>query len=139
VLDVMFGSEIVTVWFAAGDLVHASSNQPREGERLGDILVQRGLIERDELEWLLEESQSDGRRIGEILQDGDWVRHEDLAQALCHQIERIFQKLYRREEASYRYRDGLPQDFEEQIRLNATQLLLEGARRNDEEVERGEG
>jgi len=85
----------------------------------------------EELERILAESPN-RRRVGEILLENGAVDMEDLALVLCEQSEDIFERLSRPEPASYCYRDGLPTNFEELIRLNVTQLLLEGARLCDE-------
>ena len=66
-----------------GELAEAPS--PSRG-RLGEILLARGLISSEQLEWALELQERTGSRLGEILVHEDLVPEPDVAAALAEQL-----------------------------------------------------
>lgn len=132
VLNAIFDTEIITVWFEDGDLVHAVSNQPGGSNRLGDILVEIGAIDREQLEAILQDSQGRRGRIGTFLVEHRLIEPEALVKAMQIQVQRLFTRLCGQPRAHYNFSEGLPPGFEHQIRMNVTQLLLDQARISDE-------
>lgn len=137
VLTVTGANETISVWFAKGDLVHAISNNNPSGSRLGEILVQQGVLSADELNAYLSLLTGTGARLGDMLRREKIVTFEQVRTAIEVQIRTIFYRLYEMADARYCFYEGLPDDLDEQIRLDATHLLLESARRLDEEREFG--
>jgi MSHA biogenesis protein MshE len=58
----------------------------REKLRLGDVLVQQKLVSSEQLERLLQEQRSTGRRLGRMLIDAGLITEETLAHALARQL-----------------------------------------------------
>ena len=54
--------------------------------RLGELVLQRGLLNDEQLEDALAEHLSTGKRLGEVLIDRGWLTHDQLAE-LLHQQE----------------------------------------------------
>ena len=55
-------------------------------QRLGDILLARGLVDSDQLEVALEEQRTTGKRLGEVLIEREWVSDADVLAALSQQL-----------------------------------------------------
>lgn len=114
-----------------GALGGASSTVPEH--RLGELLVQRGLISREQLERSLRETGR-GRRIGQIVLDEGWIEHGQLFDALRAQVERIFFDALSLTAGSFAFvdvrADGAPAPIAFHMPLEG--LILEAARRMDE-------
>jgi type IV pilus assembly protein PilB len=59
----------------------------REYQRLGEILVRKGLLNEDRLAQALSSQKSSGSRLGEVLAAMGWLSEEDLARALAEQYD----------------------------------------------------
>ena len=57
----------------------------REYQRLGEILVKKGLLNEDKLQQALRSQAYNNSRLGEILAAMGWLSEEDLARALAEQ------------------------------------------------------
>ena len=65
----------------------AESAYPFESrQRLGDILVARGLIDRERIEEALELQKSQQKQLAQIVIDKGWVSEQDVLQALSDQL-----------------------------------------------------
>jgi hypothetical protein len=54
--------------------------------RLGDLLVQKGLISAEQLQDALMESHASGKRVGEVLLERQWLFEDELARTLAGQL-----------------------------------------------------
>ena len=129
-LEIETPAETFLLELAGGDVVHAQSDRTPEGQRLGDVLVARGAIERERLESV--RARAGGPRLGTALVDEGLVTREQLLAALQEQIQKLFQRLFEARPRTFRFWDGPPVHADEDLRMNATSLLLEGARVSDE-------
>lgn len=129
-LEVATVMELFTLEFNDGDIVHAHSNRTPEGQRLGDILVARSMIGRDVLEQSLRVAGSG--RLGETLVAQKWITQEQFVEVLRLQIHGLFQRLFEQPASHFRFWSGPPLHADANVRLNATALLLDGARAFDE-------
>jgi type IV pilus assembly protein PilB len=95
---------------------------------LGELLVRRGLLERDQLEEALGERAASGQRIGEIIVDHGWVTHAAIAHALGEQYGVPFMSLDDEDldpEVTTLLPEGLARRYEAlPIRFIAEDLLL---------------
>ena len=63
------------------------TNGPANGkQRLGDILVARGVMTDTQLQQALDLQESSGKRLGEILIERKWAEDQDILGALSHQL-----------------------------------------------------
>jgi hypothetical protein len=129
ILEVEAPGELFVVEFEEGDIVHAQSNHMPDGQRLGDILVSKGYIDREVLETVRRESVG---RLGELLLQRSLVNKEQLLSALQTQIQLLFNRMFDAPTTRFTFWGGPPLRADEKVRLNATSLLLEGARASDE-------
>ena len=128
-LDVITGNAHRCLVFAAGDVVAASSNQ--HGERLGEVALRLGLIEREDLAALLS-GPAAGRRVGQRLVERGLLDREGLARALREQITRVFEAVLVRPVGTYFFRDHPVAPEAAEVSVGAQALLLDGLRRLDE-------
>lgn len=61
--------------------------------RIGDILVEQGLISAEQLQFALNEQRRSGRRLGRVLIDHNYVTDEQIAGALAKQLNLPFVNL----------------------------------------------
>ena len=129
-LRIKTSSENFTIEIAVGQIVHAVSDSTPHDERLGSILLCRGLIGAEQLQQLL--ASEDGTMLGSMLYRKSLVSKEDLLAALEAQASLIFRRLFAHRDTEFAFYDGEASNIDIQIEANVTSLLLEGARGNDE-------
>src|SRR5262245_32521045 len=116
-----------------GDIVHAHSDCAPAGERLGDVLVEQGVITQVDLDALLAGRKKRGEdRLGARLIERGYASTEQLLAALELQIRRLFHRLFTTVATELVFWEGPCVWGEDGMRLNATKLLLDGARAMDE-------
>ncbi len=59
----------------------------RDYQRLGEILVSKGLLNEDRLSQALASQRTSGSRLGEVLSAMGWLSEENLAKALAQQFD----------------------------------------------------
>jgi len=130
VLKVSTKKELFFVEFSQGHVVHAEATRAPLGQRLGDLLVAQGAIDRI----VLEEIAAEGIvwKLGRRLLDEGHITRDQLVRALRTQIQLLFCRLFREVARSFTFWTGPPLCGEIGVRLNSTSLLLEGARASDE-------
>jgi hypothetical protein len=130
VLEVATSAEVFMVEFEGGYIVHAHVSRTLPEQRLGDILVAAGAIDRKTLEEVRDARPKE--RLGEVLLRGNHVTHEQLLKALQTQIQLLFNRLFVSHAARFSFWGGPPIHADGGMRLNAMALILEGARAFDE-------
>ena len=129
-LEVATSAEVFAIEFDAGDIVHARVSPPMPEQRLGDVLVANGAIDRETLERV--RSGGTGAKLGELLLRGHHVTQEQLLAALQTQIQMLFNRLFVARAVRFSFWIGPPMLAEGSMRMNAMALILEGARSFDE-------
>jgi hypothetical protein len=130
-LEVATASEVFAVEFDAGDIVHARVSPPMPEQRLGDVLVANGAIDRVLLERLRRAKPKE--KLGDLLLKGGHVTQDQLLGALKSQIQILFNRLFVARAVRFSFWTGPPMLAEGSMRMNAMALILEGARTFDEE------
>lgn len=130
-LVVQAEQETFAIHFHRGDLIDATSDNAPPEMRLGEILISMGAVDSVVLMRLLESPDS-GDRLGDALVRRHLVDRETLLAALRYQVQQLFHRLFHAENARFSFSPLLPQEVESDYRLNVTQLLLESARLHDE-------
>jgi len=134
VLTLKNAQETVTVTFENGQVVNADSSAKRVDERVGMLLVKQGKLSEAKLEEVLGRQRQTLQRIGHILIAGQYVRPEDLSQALQVQVSQLVFKLFRWKEGDYHFEqaDKVQYDREHFNPMSADFILMEGIRMVDE-------
>ena len=58
--------------------------------RLGDLLIQQGLLTNEQLTRSLDEQKRSGRKLGRIVVEQGYVTEEAIARALARQLQTVF-------------------------------------------------
>jgi hypothetical protein len=127
-------SENFLIGISNARLLHASSDQTPEGLRLGEVLVGLGFLTRRQLERYLTSGTDVKSVSGEALLEAGIISDEELRQALCHQVSKLFGRLIKAKDAIFRFQEGLHVQVAFQVDLDINQLLLDSARVRDEDV-----
>lgn len=130
ILRIRTADDLYVLEFQQGDIVHGEANCVPQGQRLGDLLVAQGVIDRQTLESACEKGPS--WRLGRTLLKRKIIEKDHLKAALRMQVQWLFNRLLREEAKSFTFWNGPPIHAEEGVRLNTTSLLLESARFSDE-------
>ena len=121
-----------SIYFEEGWIIYASIVNRRD--RLGDMLLASGAITRAQLDQALAlQGTAPGRRIGELLVNLGLLSPDELRRFVRLQIEEAVYALFNWTTGSFSFEAGTRPTGEEQLdRINPESLLLEGARRVDE-------
>jgi len=101
-LLVQRGDVIKQLWLTQGQPVFARSNQ--SSDRLTDRLLTRGLLSRaqyDAAQNLI--AARDGKRIGELLIEAGLIRQRDLNESLCEHLLRMLDSMFLWVDGSYQF------------------------------------
>ncbi|HEX6810814.1 MAG TPA: DUF4388 domain-containing protein [Planctomycetota bacterium] len=130
ILQVFTPQEIFSIEIDDGDIVHAHSDGAPKGQRLGDILVEQGVLTQIELLEMLDTTKN--VRLGTNALAQRVVTRDELTRALETQIRRLFHRLFSATAREILFWAGPCVMAEQSVRLNANMLLLDSARAADE-------
>lgn len=133
VLTVVSGANTVTLSVHQGRLVNSSSLG--RSRRLGQLLVNRGVVSRSRLEEALDyqRRQKPSPLLGQVLLDRGMVTQEQLKQAIRLQMEEEMWDLFSLSEGSFKFEHGTESSIGDLlVELDIEPLILEGTRRMDE-------
>jgi len=120
------------IYFENGLITYASIVNRRD--RLGDMLIAGDLITAEELQKAIKAQESfRDRKLGEILMDQGVVERDALEEYLRLQIEEAVYFLFTWTSGTFNFEAGVtPEHSDLLVKINPESLLLEGARRIDE-------
>lgn len=120
------------IYFDRGSITYASILNRRD--RLGDLLVKNGLLDPQVLADAVEaQGTRSGKRLGEILIERGAISRDQLEQYIRVQIEEAVYFLFTWTQGSFYFEvDQRPEEGAMLVAINPESLLLEGARRVDE-------
>ncbi len=123
----------IRLLFIDGHIVGAESKKRTEENRLGKVLVKKGLLTEGELEALLEEQQQSNLRLGTFLVKNRFVKKEDIEEILINQIKETIIQIFNWKEGTYEFLpQAIPVDPGVPISIDTQHLLMEGLRIVDE-------
>ena len=134
VLTVEGGEDTVSVSFLDGKVVAADSLKRRFENRLGNLLVRAGKLTPEVLTGVLDEQKRLGQRIGFVLINRGLVSPADLQAALRTQILNLIYRLFRWNDGRYYFSQEKSVEYEvDHFTPVATEnILMEAARMSDE-------
>lgn len=113
------------IFFRNGLIVFASSNLERD--RLGDILLEHGVISRRHYEESVRQVRSTDKKQGTILVQMGAITPKDLFRGLTLQVREIILSLFSWEKGTYSFVDSLPEQEElVMLRIHPALIILEG-------------
>ncbi len=131
-LRVKTADEMFTLEISSGDVIHAVSDSPPDEARLGNILIARGAVDAATLDKFFAEYGTSSGRMGEALKSGKIVTEAQLRDALEHQVQELFHRMFSAAENKFWFYAGETDTPEHHVRMNVVHLLLESARSLDE-------
>jgi hypothetical protein len=118
------------VYLDAGRIVFARSDDM--DDRLGALLVRRGMIRLRDLEEASEVSARTGRRLGGVLVEAQKIRPQDLVWGVREQVKEIVTSLFLWTRGAYEMAIGpLPSDEVITLKMSTGDVVLEGVKRID--------
>lgn len=123
----------VRLLFIDGNITGAESKRRMEANRLGKVLVKKGLLREEDLRTVLDEQRSSHTRMGNILVKRGIVRKEDIEEILVGQIKETVIQIFNWKEGTYEFNpQAVPVDRDIPISIDTQHLLMEGLRIIDE-------
>ncbi len=132
VLRIHAGGTTFMISVVRGDVVHGVCHPRPEAELLGNILVERGAIDRATLDRFFARCGPSSCQIGEALEREELVSTDELREALELQLQRLFDRLLAAHSSDWCFHEGEAKLSYVNLRMNATSVLLESARKRDE-------
>jgi len=121
--------------FKEGNIISASS-QDAEEDYLGQIVLKSGRITKTDLQRAVYMHKTSGKKIGQVLVEMKLINREELGLLLKQQVEEIIYNLFSWKEGEFIFKEGqLPASREGLVELNTMNIIMEGTRRIDEWVE----
>jgi tetratricopeptide (TPR) repeat protein len=133
-LSIVDGTKFGSVFFQNGKISFGAIVNRRD--RLGDSLIKRGFLTREQLDEALRmQIKQPGRRVGEILIDAGFVKREVVEKELRGLVEEAVYSLFTWTQGTFTFEpDVHPDGRQLTVAINPESLLMEGARRVDEWV-----
>lgn len=126
-------SSEVRVLFSQGKVVGADSAAGKNREPLGAMLVRSGLVKQDALDEALEIQKKTLRKLGDILVSRNAISKEQLRQFLALQTQETIYRLFLWRTGEYEFLSEAPQyDPELATSLSAQHLVMDSLRMIDE-------
>lgn len=123
----------VCLMFSEGNIVSAESKKRMGENRLGNMLLKKGLIKEGELKDALEKQRTTGAKAGDILLTKGLIGKEDLKEALVSQVTETVVQLFTWKDGTYEFRaQPVSVSKEMPVILDTQHLLMEGLRIVDE-------
>jgi len=123
----------VKLFFIEGNISGAESKRRVDDNRLGKILLKKGLMKEEELQTALAENKKTGEKLGNILVSREIVEKETVTEIVNSQITETVIQLFSWKEGTYEFKsERVSQDKELPFSLDTQHLLMEGLRIVDE-------
>jgi hypothetical protein len=133
VLNIEGKMDRVKLNFINGNIVSMESQRRIESNRLGKILIKKGLIDQRDLETAIEMQKAEGIKLGTIFIKHGLISKENLIEVIQEQIIESIVQIFAWKEGKYEFvpRDVLVDD-ELPISLDTQHVLMDGLRIVDE-------
>ncbi len=133
VLTLDGATDRVRLLFIEGSISGAESKRRVEDNRLGKILLKRGLITEADLHSILEEQRRTGSRFAHLVIKRDLVEKDVIKEILQGQITETVIQIFGWKQGTYEFASqGVPQDKDLNFSIDTQHLLMEGLRIVDE-------
>ncbi len=133
ILNIESKIDRVELSFINGNITSLKSQRRLESNRLGKILINRGLIDQKDLDTAIEMQKTEGIKIGNIFVKYDLISKKVLTEIIQGQIIDTIVQIFTWEEGKYKFvPQEVPVDKELPISLDTQHLLMDGLRIMDE-------
>jgi tetratricopeptide (TPR) repeat protein len=128
-LTLLQGGERRGVRLRKGHIVHADTNV--KDDRMGDMLVRHGRLTAPDLKRALGFAFRDGKRLGQVLVELGLLPADQLEDALALHVHEILSKVFSWKDGTYHFQaedDAGPVPGEVTLKVSTGELILEAAR-----------
>jgi Domain of unknown function (DUF4388)/Type II secretion system (T2SS), protein G len=123
----------VRLLFIEGNITGAESKRRIEANRLGKVLVKKGLLIEDELQGILREQKDTNAKLGNMLIRKGFVKKEQVEEIIIGQIKETIVQIFNWKEGTYDFTpQAVPADKDIPVAIDTQHLLMEGLRIVDE-------
>jgi hypothetical protein len=123
----------IKLLFVEGNIVGAESKRRIDDNRLGKILLKRGLITESDLRAALDEHKKTKAKLGTIIIQKEFVDKEVITEIINSQITETVIQLFNWKQGTYEFTaQGVPPDKVLSTSLDTQHLLMDGLRIVDE-------
>ena len=123
----------VRLLFIDGNIAGAESKRRIEANRLGKVLVKKGLLSEEDLQEILREQKNTNAKLGNILIRKGFVQKEQVEEILIGQIKETIVQIFNWKEGTYDFTpQAVPADKDIPVAIDTQHLLMEGLRIVDE-------
>jgi hypothetical protein len=123
----------IRLLFIEGNITGAESKRRVEANRLGKVLVIKGILSDDDLQAVLDEQKSANIKLGNILIQKGLVTREAIEEILIGQIKETVVQIFGWKEGTYEFTpQAIPADKDIPVSIDTQHLLMEGLRIVDE-------
>jgi len=134
ILTIQGESTIVAVSFLGGRVVAADSLEETVEERLGEVLVADGLLDRDAFAEVSQRQRRGEGRLIDLLVSGDYLSREQILASLRRQTEGLLRQLLEWEQGEFKFYGNDEVSFEEGFQpISVEDLLLSSLPEPDDE------
>lgn len=125
ILTLKKGKVKKSIFMRDGSPIFASSNLKKD--RIGEMLVAKGIISQEQLEEALREIKETGKRMGAVLVEKKWLGAEQLFEVVRDQVLSIIYSVFTWGEGEYHFRkDDLSGDEVINTKLNLGLVIFDG-------------
>ncbi|HZE88247.1 MAG TPA: DUF4388 domain-containing protein [Verrucomicrobiae bacterium] len=126
-LSVRDGDIEKSIYVDSGHIVFARSNDKED--RLGSLLIKRGMVSARQMEEAVRASQESGKRLGGVLVEHRMIRPQDLTWGVREQVKEIVVGLFSWTHGSYEMHFGpLPTEEVITLKMSTGDVILEGVK-----------
>ncbi|MBW1980037.1 MAG: DUF4388 domain-containing protein [Deltaproteobacteria bacterium] len=131
ILEIARKEAKAAIYLKNGTIIAASSGLKEL--RLGELLLERGVISRQQLREVVAQAGRTARPVGEVLLAFGYVDEESLKRIVRYQVRETVLNIFLWEEGRFEFRESHV-DFDERVfdEINTMEIILEAARRMDE-------
>lgn len=123
----------VRLLFIDGNISGAESKRRIEANRLGKVLVKKGILSEETLQTVLSEQKSTNVKVGNLLIRKGLVDKKEVEEILIGQIKETVVQIFNWKEGAYDFTpQAIPADKDVPISIDTQHILMEGLRIVDE-------
>jgi hypothetical protein len=123
----------IRLLFIEGNVTGAESKRRAEANRLGKVLVIKGVLSEKDLQSVLNEQKSSNIKLGNILIQKELVTREAIEEIVIGQIKETVVQIFGWKEGTYEFTpQAIPVDKDIPVSIDTQHLLMEGLRIVDE-------
>jgi hypothetical protein len=123
----------IRLLFIDGNISGAESKRRIEANRLGKVLVKKGILSEEALQAVLTEQKSTNVKIGNLLIRKGLIDKEEVEEILIGQIKETVVQIFNWKEGAYDFTpQEIPADKDVPISIDTQHILMEGLRIVDE-------